>query len=49
MIKLKDKIFWLGLKVWDLETFHGHEMTTPLGTSYNSYVIKDKKTALVDT
>jgi anaerobic nitric oxide reductase flavorubredoxin len=49
MTKLKDKIYWLGLKVWDLETFHGHEMTTPLGTSYNSYLIKDKKTSLVDT
>ena len=49
MIELKKNIYWLGVRDWDAQSFHGHEMSTPRGTSYNSYVIKDKKTALIDT
>ena len=49
MIELKKNIYWLGTRDWASTSFHGHEMSTPHGTSYNSYVIKDKKTVLIDT
>lgn len=49
MIQVKDKIFWTGIKDWDLSVFHGHELSTHRGSTYNAYVIKDEKTFLVDT
>lgn len=49
MIKIKDNIYWVGKKNWELRKFHGEEFTTHRGSTYNSYIIKDKKTALVDT
>ena len=32
-----------------MRSFHGHELSTFNGSSYNSYLIKDEKTVLVDT
>jgi flavorubredoxin len=49
MIKIKDNIFWVGKKDWELRKFHGEEFSTHRGSTYNSYIIKDKKTVLVDT
>lgn len=49
MIQVKDQVYYLGLKDWELRTFHGHELSTHHGSSYNSYLIKDEKTVLVDT
>lgn len=49
MVEMKDKIYWLGMKDWGLRHFHGHELSTHRGSSYNSYIIKDEKTVLVDT
>lgn len=49
MIQVKDNIYWLGLRDWDLRRFHGHELSTHRGSSYNTYLIKDEKTVLVDT
>jgi anaerobic nitric oxide reductase flavorubredoxin len=49
MIKIKDEIYWAGKKDWDLKRFHGHELSTHRGSTYNSYIIKDEKTVLVDT
>ncbi len=49
MIKIKDNIYWVGVKDWELKKFHGEELSTHRGSTYNSYIIKDKKTALVDT
>ena len=49
MIKIKDNIYWVGIKDWELRKFHGDEYSTHRGSTYNSYLIKDKKTALVDT
>jgi len=49
MIQIKDKIYWLGLKDWELRKFHGHELSTHRGSSYNTYLIKDKKNVLIDT
>lgn len=49
MIQVKDQIYHLGLRDWELKNFHGHELSTYNGSSYNSYLIKDEKTVLVDT
>ena len=49
MLELKDKIYWLGIKDWEIKKFHGDEYSTHRGSTYNSYLIKDKKIALVDT
>ena len=49
MIEIKKNIYWCGIKDWELRHFHGHELSTHRGSSYNSYLIKDKKTVLVDT
>lgn len=49
MIEIKKNIYWTGIKDWDLRVFHGHELSTHRGSSYNSYLIKDEKTVLVDT
>lgn len=49
MIEVKDNVYWVGIKDWDLRRFHGHELSTHRGSSYNSYIIKDEKTVLVDT
>jgi flavorubredoxin len=34
---------------WELKNFHGHEYSTNKGSSYNSYLIRDEKTVLIDT
>ncbi|KNY27137.1 flavodoxin domain-containing protein [Pseudobacteroides cellulosolvens] len=49
MQEIKKNIYWLGLKDWELREFHGHELSTHRGSSYNSYFIKDKKNVLIDT
>lgn len=49
MIEVKDNIFWVGKSDWDLRKFHGNELSTHRGSSYNAYLIKDEKTVLVDT
>ncbi len=41
-------IWAVGAVDWDSRTFHGPAYSTHRGTSYNAYVIKDDKTALVD-
>ncbi len=49
MIQVKDQVYYLGLRDWELRHFHGHELSTFNGSSYNSFLIKDEKTVLVDT
>lgn len=49
MIEIKKNIFWIGIKDWEMKSFHGHELSTHRGTTYNSYLIRDEKTVLVDT
>ena len=48
-VQLKDGVEWVGVVVWGLREFHGHELSTHRGSSYNSYLIRDDKTVLVDT
>ena len=49
MLSVKNNIFWVGQVDWDLRKFHGNELSTHRGSSYNSYLIREKKTVLVDT
>ena len=46
---LKPGVYWVGVVDWELKTFHGHELSTHRGSSYNAYLIRDEKTVLVDT
>lgn len=46
---MTDKVTWVGKVDWQLRRFHGDEYSTHRGTSYNSYLIRDEKTVLVDT
>lgn len=43
MLEIKNKIFWVGVKDWEIKRFHGEEYSTHRGSTYNSYLIKDKK------
>ncbi|MGI6379357.1 MAG: MBL fold metallo-hydrolase [Anaerolineae bacterium] len=47
--ELAPGIYWVGVVDWALRAFHGHELSTHRGTSYNAYLIVDEKVALVDT
>jgi flavorubredoxin len=42
-------VYWVGKIDWELRKFHGEEYSTHRGSSYNSYLIEDEKTALIDT
>jgi flavorubredoxin len=47
--RLKNNVFWVGKVDWELKTFHGNEFSTHKGSSYNSYLIQEEKTVLIDT
>jgi flavorubredoxin len=47
--KIKENITWVGKIDWELRKFHGEEYSTHRGSSYNSYLVKDEKMALIDT
>lgn len=49
MFKINERIKWVGKIDWDLKKFHGEEYSTHRGSSYNSYLIEDEKTVLIDT
>lgn len=46
-IEIKPGIYWVGAKDWNVRDFHGYQ--TQRGTSYNAYLIIDKKKVLIDT
>jgi len=47
--KITEKVTWVGKVDWELDLFHGHEFSTHRGSSYNSYLVRDEKTVLIDT
>ena len=49
MFKISDTVSWMGKIDWELNKFHGDEYSTHKGSSYNSYLIRDEKTVLIDT
>jgi anaerobic nitric oxide reductase flavorubredoxin len=46
---IKNNVHWVGKIDWELERFHGYEYSTHCGSTYNSYLIREDKTALIDT
>ena len=46
-LEIKPDIYWVGGIDWNLRNFHGYK--TYRGTTYNSYLIMDKKITLIDT
>ena len=46
---VKSNVFWVGKVDWELQKFHGSEYSTNSGSTYNSYLIKEEKTVLIDT
>lgn len=46
---LREGVYWVGVVDWALRHFHGHELSTHRGSSYNAYLIVDEKVVLVDT
>jgi len=49
MREIKKNIYWVGKVDWEIREFHGSEYSTHRGTTYNSYLVEDEKTALIDT
>ena len=46
---IKNNVYWVGKTDWELRKFHGNEYSTHKGSTYNSYLIKEEKTVLIDT
>ncbi len=46
-IQLAKGVYWVGVIDWNVRNFHGY--STPRGTSYNAYLVIDKKITLIDT
>jgi anaerobic nitric oxide reductase flavorubredoxin len=49
MKKITEKVSWVGKIDWELTHFHGDELSTAHGSSYNAYLVQDEKTVLIDT
>jgi flavorubredoxin len=47
--ELAKGVYWVGVVDWGLRHFHGHELSTHRGSTYNAYLIVDEKIVLVDT
>ncbi len=47
--ELKKGAYWVGVVDWGIRQFHGHELSTHRGTTYNAYLIVDERIAVVDT
>ncbi len=49
MREIKKNVHWVGKVDWEIRKFHGSEYSTHRGTTYNSYLVKDERTVLIDT
>ncbi|MFC1902226.1 flavodoxin domain-containing protein [Chloroflexota bacterium] len=47
--ELTKGVYWVGVVDWAIRKFHGRELSTHRGSSYNAYLIVDEKIVLVDT
>jgi flavorubredoxin len=45
--RVTEGVDWVGYVDWTVRDFHGYN--TPRGATYNAYLIRDEKTALIDT
>jgi flavorubredoxin len=48
-LNVKGNVSWVGKIDWELRKFHGDEYSTHRGSTYNSYLIREDKTVLIDT
>jgi flavorubredoxin len=48
-IPVKGNVCWVGKIDWELQKFHGNEYSTNQGSTYNSYLVREEKTVLIDT
>ncbi|MFW5781818.1 MAG: anaerobic nitric oxide reductase flavorubredoxin [Candidatus Muiribacteriaceae bacterium] len=46
---IKNNVYWVGKTDWELRHFHGQELSTGNGSTYNSYLIQEEKNVLIDT
>jgi len=46
-VELKKGIYWVGAIDWGVRDFHGY--STPMGSTYNAYLLVDDKVVLFDT
>jgi anaerobic nitric oxide reductase flavorubredoxin len=46
---IKSNVYWVGKVDWELRKFHGEEYSTNKGSTYNSYLVQEEKTVLIDT
>ena len=47
--QIKNNVCWVGKVDWELQKFHGDEYSTHKGSTYNSYLVQEEKTVLIDT
>ncbi len=47
--ELAKDVYYVGVVDWALRHFHGHELSTHRGSTYNAFLITDKQNVLVDT
>ena len=40
---IKNNVYWVGKIDWELRKFHGDELSTQRGSTYNSYLIEEKQ------
>jgi flavorubredoxin len=48
-VAITKNVDWIGKIDWELRKFHGEEYSAHRGSSYNSYLVRDEKAALIDT
>jgi len=48
-ISVKSNVSWVGKIDQELQKFHGNEYSTHRGSTYNSYLVREGKNALIDT
>ncbi len=46
-VQIAKGIYDVGVNDWNIDDFHGY--STPLGTSYNAFLVVDEKVVLIDT
>jgi flavorubredoxin len=46
-VEIAKNIYDVGVNDWNIQDFHGY--STPMGSSYNAYLIVDEKVVLIDT
>lgn len=45
--KISDKVYWVGAVDWNVRNFHGY--LTGRGSTYNAFLVLDRKITLIDT